>query len=84
MATTNYSFTLLSGTDTAGYQSINTCINSIDTQLEDKTFVSGMVMIFDSTAVTPNGAPSGWTDFTSSMTSSGVTLPTNYIWIKKN
>ena len=77
--TTNYSFKTIAGTDTAGYTSINSVITSIDTQLEDKTFVAGMVIIYQGTS-----APSGWTNFTSSMTSSGVTLPAGYIWIKKS
>ena len=77
--TTNYGFKTLDGTDTAGYTIINSVITSIDTELEDLTFVTGMVIIYEGAA-----APSGWTDFTSSMTSSGVTLPANHIWIKKN
>ena len=77
--TSNYSFKTIAGTDTAGYTSINSVITSIDTQLEDLTFVSGMVIIYQGAS-----APSGWTNFTSSMTSSGVTLPSGYIWIKKN
>jgi len=82
--TTNYGFKTIDGENTAGYTSINSVITSIDTELEDLTFVTGMVMVFQSSAATPPGAPSGWTDFTSSMTSSGVTLPAGYIWIKKN
>ena len=77
--TTNYGFKTLAGDDTAGYTSINSVITSIDTQLDDKMFVTGMVIMYEGVA-----APSGWTDFTSSMTSSGVTLPAGYIWIKKN
>ena len=82
--TSNYGFKTLAGDDTAGYTSINSVITSIDTQLDDKMFVTGMVMVFQESAADPAGAPSGWTDFTSSMTSSGVTLPAGYIWIKKN
>ena len=82
--TTNYGFKTLAGDDTAGYTSINSVITSIDTQLDDKMFVTGMVMVFQESAADPDGAPSGWTNFTSSMTSSGVTLPAGYIWIKKN
>ena len=77
--TSNYGFKTLAGDDTAGYTSINSVITSIDTQLDDKMFVTGMVIMYEGVA-----APSGWTDFTSSMTSSGVTLPAGYIWIKKN
>lgn len=77
--TTNYSFKTLAGTDTAGYTSINSVITSIDTQLDDKMFVTGMVIVYQGAS-----APSGWTNFTSSMAASGVTLPSGYIWIKKN
>ena len=76
--TTNYSFKTLAGTDTAGFTSINSVITSIDTQLDDKMFVTGMVIVYQGAS-----APSGWTNFTSSMTASGVTLPSGYIWIKK-
>ena len=77
--TTNYSFKTLAGTDTAGFTSINSVITSIDTQLDDKMFVTGMVIVYQGAS-----APSGWTNFTSSMTASGVTLPSGYLWIKKN
>ena len=76
--TTNYSFKTIAGTDVAGYTSINSVVTSIDTQLQDKAFTSGMVIFYQGAA-----PPSGWTNFTSSMTSSGVTLPSGYIWIKK-
>jgi hypothetical protein len=76
--TTNYAFKTLKGTDTAGYTSINSVITSIDTQLDDKMFVTGMVIVYQGAS-----APSGWTNFTSSMTASGVTLPSGYLWIKK-
>jgi len=36
--TTNYDFTLLDGTDYAGFTSINTLINSIDTILKERAF----------------------------------------------
>lgn len=77
--TTNYGFKTIDGSDTAGYTSINSVVTSIDTQLKDKTFISGMVIIYQGAA-----APSGWTNFTSSMSGSGVTLPAGHIWIKKN
>ena len=38
MATENFDFTLLAGTDTAGYTSINALINSIDGILEQRVF----------------------------------------------
>lgn len=74
--TTNYSFKTISGVDTAGYTSINSVITSIDTELEDLTFVSGMVILYAGAS-----APSGWTiDTTAGLPSK----PSGYIWIKKN
>jgi microcystin-dependent protein len=40
MATTNFDFTTLSGSETAGYTSINTLINSIDTMLKQRVFAA--------------------------------------------
>lgn len=74
--TTNYGFKTIDGTDTAGYTSINSVITSIDTQLQDKAFKSGMVILYVGAA-----APSGWTIDT---TSGLPTKPSGYIWIKKN
>jgi hypothetical protein len=37
MPTTNFSFTVLAGSDAAGYDTINTCIESIDTNLNAST-----------------------------------------------
>lgn len=90
--TTNYSFKTLAGTDTAGYTSINSVITSIDTQLQDKTFKSGMVILYYS-ATSPT--VSGWTLTPASVTPAGTAgrgggdtgLPAvsgNYWWIKKN
>lgn len=74
--TTNYSFKTLNGSDVAGYTSINSVIGSIDTQLEDLTFVTNMVIMYAGAS-----APSGWTiDSTAGL----PTPPTGYIWIKKN
>ena len=74
--TTNYSFKTLNGSDVAGYTSINSVIGSIDTQLEDLTFVTDMVIMYEGVA-----APSGWTiDSTAGLPS----IPAGYIWIKKN
>ncbi len=77
--TTNYAFKTLDDGDRAGYAGINEIVTSIDTNLQNDTFVAGMVVIYQGAA-----APTGWTDFTSSMGSSGVTLPSGYIWIKKS
>ena len=70
------SFKTIAGTDVAGYTSINSAITSIDTQLQDKAFKSGMVILWVGTT-----APSGWTIDT---TTGLPTKPASYIWIKKN
>ena len=56
MATTNYSFAQLAGTDAAGYSSINALINSIDTKLYNRIYKTGAsdplaydVMVFTGT-----------------------------------
>lgn len=67
MATTNYGFTRLVGTDTAGYTTINNCIDSIDTQL--RTHSVGMIVLMRSSDTTPTG----WKDYT---TANGYTSPT--------
>ena len=54
MATPNYGFTLLTGADTAGYNSINTLITSIDTSLYARVAVPGMIML-NATATVPMG-----------------------------
>ena len=90
--TSNYSFKTIAGTDVAGYTSINAAITSIDTQLQDKTFKAGMVVLYYS-ATSPS--VSGWSLTTASVSPAGVAgrgggdtgLPTvsgNYWWIKKN
>jgi len=79
MATNNFNLLQLSGSDTAGYNSINALITDIDNKLYARVAVPGMIMIFQ--GVTP---PTGWTDYTSSMSSSGVTLPAGHIWIRKS
>ena len=83
-ATPNLGFNHIDGNDTAGHNSINGLITDIDTKIGDRVAEEGMVIIFDSTTLSPAGPPSGWSDFTSSMTSSGVTLPSGYIWIRKD
>lgn len=77
--TTNFSITLLNGSDTAGYSSINTIIQSIDTALYTKTNVIGMIMIFDTSLGT---VPTNWTNLTNTV--AGLpTLSGTYVWIKK-
>lgn len=81
MATTNYGFTLLTGSDIAGYNSINTLITSIDTNLYARVAVPGMIMVFDSSI---GSTPTGWTSLGTSITSSGLpTLSSPYVYIKK-
>ena len=80
-STTNYNFTLLNGSDTAGYSSINTVVNSIDNALQYKTNVAGMIMVFDTSV---SAVPNGWTSLGTSILSSGLpTLSSPYVYIKK-
>jgi hypothetical protein len=53
MATTNYGFTKLAGTDTAGHTSINTCIDSIDTKIA--LSLVGMIVLMRTADTTPSG-----------------------------
>lgn len=82
MATTNFNFTLLAGSDEAGYNSINTLITSIDNELYDRVAVPGMVVAYD----TSGSIPTGWTNLGQNP---GSGLPdlsgdTVYTWIKKS
>ena len=90
--TSNYSFKTIAGTDVAGYTSINSAITSIDTQLVDKTFKSGMVMLYYSAS---SPTVSGWALAAASVSpaltagrgggDTGLPAVTgNYWWIKKN
>jgi len=77
--TTNFGITLLNGSDTAGYSSINTVIQSVDTALNTKTNVIGMIMIFDTSL---GSVPANWSNLTNTV--SGLpTLGSTYVWIKK-
>jgi hypothetical protein len=77
--TTNYGITLLNGSDTAGYSSINTVIQSVDSALNTKTNVIGMIMIFDTSL---GKIPTNWSNLTNTV--AGLpTLSGNYVWIKK-
>ena len=81
MATTNYGFTLLQGSDIAGYNSINTLITSIDTNMYTRVAKPGMIMVFDSSI---GSTPTGWTSLGTSVSSSGLpTLTAPYVYIKK-
>lgn len=80
--TTNYGFTLLNGSDTAGYTSINTIITSIDNALQYKTNVAGMIIVFDTSV---GGVPNGWTSLGTTVSASGLpTLTSPYVYIKKS
>ena len=84
-STTNYNFTLLNGSDTAGYSSINTVITSIDNALQYKTNITGMIMVFDSSVYSPPAAPTGWANLGTTIVNSGLpALTSPYIYIKKS
>jgi hypothetical protein len=80
VATTNYNFLQLNGSDTAGYNSINALITDIDNKLYTRVAVPGMIVLWD----TSSGAvPTGW----SSLTNSPANLPAvtgSYVYIKKD
>jgi len=79
--TTNYGFKTLDDGDRAGYAGINELIESIDDNLENDTFVTGMVMLYLGSAV-PNA---GWTNINSTIVGLQATLSlTGYIWIQKS
>ena len=86
MATTHFNFTLLSGSDIAGYNSINNLITSIDTNLYSRATVPGMLMLYKGTS-----APTGWTALSTltsptlaEMSSAIGTPPTGVLWIMKD
>jgi hypothetical protein len=81
MATSNFGFTLLSGSDQAGYNSINTLITSVDVQLYSRIAKPGMIMVFDTSV---GSVPTGWNNLGTSISGSGLpTLNSSYIYIKK-
>ena len=78
--TTNYGFKTLDDGDRAGYAGINEIVTSIDTNLQNDTFVADMVMLYFGAT-----APTGWTNITSTIVGLQATLSlTGYIWIKKS
>ena len=86
MATTNYGFTLLTGADTAGYNSINTLITSIDTSLYTRVAVPGMIML-KATATVPTGwvaLSASTTPTLSDMNTAFGTPPGTVTWIMKS
>ena len=79
-ATTNYGFKTLDDGDRAGYAGINEIVTSIDTNLQNDTFVADMVMLYFGAT-----APTGWTNINSTIVGLQATLSlTGYIWIKKS
>lgn len=77
MATNNFNFLQLAGSDTAGHNSINALITDIDNKLYARAIFSGMIVAFDGSSANPTG----WSDI------SGNGLPTltgSYKWIVKD
>jgi hypothetical protein len=78
--TTNYGFKTLDDGDIAGNDGINEVITSIDTNLQNDTFVANMVMLYFGAT-----APNGWSNINSTIVGLQATASfTGYIWIKKN
>ena len=78
--TTNYGFKTLDDGDRAGYAGINEIVTSIDTNLQNDTFVADMVMLYFGAT-----APTGWTNINSTIVGLQAKLSlTGYIWIKKS
>lgn len=85
MATSNFNFLELAGSDLAGYSSINALITDIDTKLYQRVAVPGMIMLWATGTV-----PTGWQELTVSTTPSSTdmntalgTPPGAVKWIKK-
>lgn len=85
MATNNFGFLQLAGTDTAGYNSINALITDIDNKIYQRVAVPGMIMLWAGAAV-----PAGWEELTASttptlsaMNTALGTPPGTVKWIKK-
>lgn len=79
MATSNFGFLQLLGSDTAGYNSINSLITDIDTKIYQRVAVPGMTMIWDTS---DGSVPTGWTSLGTTVT--GLpTLTSTKIYIKK-
>jgi hypothetical protein len=80
MATSNFSFLQLAGSDTAGYNSINALITDIDNKVYARVAVPGMVTLWKTSA---GAVPTGWTDVTSTLTAAGAASITGYKYIEK-
>ena len=81
MATNNFSFLHLNGSDIAGFNSINALITDIDTKLDTRVTEPGMVMMWRTAA---GSIPTGWTDVTAALTSAGAASITGYKYIEKD
>jgi hypothetical protein len=86
MATSNFAFTQLTGSDTAGYNSINGLITDIDNKLYARVAVPGMIMLWATGTV-----PTGWvalsastTPTLASMNAALGTPPGSVVWIMKS
>jgi hypothetical protein len=80
VATNNFGFLELSGSNTAGYNSINALITSIDNELYDRVAKPGMIMMWDTS---DNPLPTGWSSLGNTVT--GLpTLTSSKVYIKKD
>lgn len=82
--TTNFGFTLLDLSDIAGYNSINTLIQSVDDILKYRMPPKGAIMMWDAGAVgTYGNLPQGWDNLGNTV--AGLpTLTGTYVYIRKN
>lgn len=80
MATSHFSFLELTGSNIAGYNSINALITDIDTKLYDRVAKPGMIMLWDTA---DNPLPTGWSSLGATVT--GLpTLTSTKVYIKKD
>lgn len=80
MATDNFGFLELTGSNTAGYNSINALITSIDNELYNRVAKPGMIMMWDTG---DNPLPTGWSSLGNTVT--GLpTLTSTKVYIKKD
>jgi len=82
----NFAFIKLSGSDTAGHNSINDMLSSFDDKLG--AAMSNMIVLYQGTSA-PTGPVNAagaamWSNVTTDITTAGGPSPgTGYIWIKK-
>jgi hypothetical protein len=89
--TNNYFFKTISGTDVAGYTSINSVITSIDTNLQNKAIkTNSMILVDVPTGETAATYMSGYSISSGALTSGeygavGLNAPIGaYYWYKKS